>query len=89
MVDLIVAASGQKPLQLTLTLRDISAAGMSVMHNQRFEKGAKMILQLPKDDGTTLLAVYEVRRCVLAAPNLFLIGATLLEMKSSQQRKSA
>lgn len=58
-------------------LRDLSAGGIGIVHNQEMERGTPFVAHLPRRQGTDLRVLYEVAHCKRLAKDLYSIGAKL------------
>ena len=58
-------------------LRDLSAGGIGIVHNQELERGAPFVAHLPRRQGAALRVLYEVAHCKRLAKDLYSIGAKL------------
>ena len=58
-------------------LRDLSAGGIGIVHNQDLERGTPFVAHLPRRQGAALRVLYEVAHCKRLAKDLYSIGAKL------------
>ena len=58
-------------------LRDLSAGGIGIVHNQEMERGTPFVAHLPRRQGPALRVLYEVAHCKRLAKDLYSIGAKL------------
>lgn len=58
-------------------LRDLSAGGIGIVHNQEMERGCPFVAHLPRRQGPALRVLYEVAHCKRLAKDLYSIGAKL------------
>jgi hypothetical protein len=63
---------------MQVTVRDFSAAGVGILLNKRMNKDDRFMLELPRDDGSTLRLLYVAKTVERLPGNLFGIGAKLL-----------
>lgn len=56
-------------------VREISATGISILHNTRMRPSDEFVLRLPRHHGQPVLVRYSVVRTQQVAENIFVIGA--------------
>jgi HD-like signal output (HDOD) protein len=82
-VLVIPCARGVLSKPIGVKLRDVSASGIGLTHEEPLELGTQFVIQLPQSDGTIKSLLYAVKRCDQSGP-LFSIGAELMSVLRPQ-----
>ena len=73
----------------SVTIRDLSPAGICILSNGAMQRGFRFVLQLQRTQRETLQAVYEVRYCKPLTGNLFAVGGKLVSLSDSMTTPAA
>ena len=72
---LAIEEPGIPPERHTVSIRDLSVEGLSILHRAPMRQGRPFVIELPRTVGPALRMLCVVRHCRLVGSNLYSIGA--------------
>lgn len=74
-VELYVESEEGESAAVPVTVRDISAAGISLVHREAIPRGTVFAMRLPRRDGKMVALCCTVKHCRRVADRVYSIGA--------------
>ena len=80
--QMLVIENGRATKPTEIHVRDISAAGMGIIHHKKMSTRSQFVIELPMQDGKALQVLCQVINCRPLDDQLFGIGASIISTRT-------